>query len=153
MTTPLIIICLLISPLILAWFYTKLKGTAFDIHYYAFWGLGIAFIYFSLGHVAKTAGMVEMLPPWVPGRLPLVYLTGLLELAIGIALFVRPYQVLAAKLAIVVLIVFFPANIYAAFNHIGLGGHQWGPEYLFIRAPLQIFLLAWAYFFCVRKRQ
>ena len=45
---------------------------------------------------------------------------------------------------------FFPANIYAAFNSIGLGGHQWGPIYLLIRAPLQIILIAWAYFLCVK---
>jgi len=94
--------------------------------------------------------MVEMLPPWVPFRLALVYLTGLLELLIGIGLFLPRYQVFAGKVAIVVFVVFFPANVYAALNGIGLGGHQWGPIYLLIRGPLQIILIAWAYFLCVK---
>ena len=97
--------------------------------------------------------MVEMLPPWVPLRLQLVYATGLLEFAVGIALFTTKYRELAAKLAIVIFIVFFPANIYAALNSIGLGGHQWGPIYLLIRAPLQIILIAWAYFLCVKTHR
>ena len=91
-----------------------------------------------------------MLPPWVPFRIELVYLTGLLELLIGIALFIPRYQPLAAKIAIVVFVAFFPANIYAALNSIGLGGHEWGPVYLLIRGPLQIILIAWAYFLCAK---
>lgn len=94
-----------------------------------------------------------MLPPWFPLRLQLVYATGLLEFAVGIALFTTKYRELAAKLAIVIFIVFFPANIYAALNSIGLGGHQWGPIYLLIRAPLQIILIAWAYFLCVKTHR
>ena len=108
----------------------------------------MAFIFFFVGHFVKTEGMVEMLPPWVPFRFSLVYLTGLIELLIGIALFIPRYQPLAAKIAIVVFVLFFPANIYAALNGIGLGGHQWGPVYLLIRGPIQIILIAWAYFLC-----
>lgn len=91
-----------------------------------------------------------MLPEWVPLRLQLIYVTGLIELAIGLALFVPKYQKSAAKLAILLLIVFFPANVYAALNEVGLGGHQWGPEYLLIRGLLQIIFIAWAYYLCVR---
>ncbi|WP_232732352.1 hypothetical protein [Pseudoalteromonas spongiae] len=126
---------------------------AINIKIYASIGLGIAFIFFAIGHIVKTHGMVEMLPSWVPLRLQLVYATGLLEFAVGIALFTAKYRELAAKLAIVIFIVFFPANIYAAINSIGLGGHQWGPIYLLIRAPLQIILIVWAYFLCVKTHR
>lgn len=60
------------------------------------------------------------------------------------------YQFIAAKLAIVIFVIFFPANIYAALNSTGLGGHQWGPVYLIIRGPLQLILIAWAYFLCIK---
>ena len=150
MATPIIILLLLSSPLAIAFVYSKVSDRPLNTTKYACWGLGIAFIYFFVGHIVKTAGMVEMLPPWVPFRIELVYLTGLLELLIGIALFIPRYQPLAAKIAIVVFIVFFPANIYAALNSIGLGGHEWGPVYLLIRGPLQIILIAWAYFLCTR---
>ena len=150
MLTPIIILLLLSGPLSIAFVYSKLSGRPLSVAKYSCWGLGIAFIFFFVGHLVKTEGMVEMLPPWIPYRLALVYLTGLLELLIGIALFVPRCQLLAAKLAIVVFVIFFPVNIYAALNGIGLGGHQWGPVYLLIRGPLQIILVAWAYFLCVK---
>jgi len=121
-----------------------------NITKYALWGLGIAFLFFFIGHIVKAQAMVEMLPPWVPFRLTVIYATGLLELVIGIALFIPRYQLIAAKLAIAVFIIFFPANIYAALNSIGLGGHQWGAIYLAIRGPLQLILIAWTYFLCLK---
>lgn len=151
MITPIIILCLLSSPLLVAFIFSRLTNSKLAIRKYACWGLGVAFIYFFMGHIVKTDGMVEMLPEWVPLRLQLIYATGLMELAIGGALFIPKYQRIAAKLAILVFIVFFPANVYAALNGVGLGGHQWGPEYLLIRAPLQVILIAWAYYLCVRE--
>ena len=116
MVTPLIILVLLFSPLLIAFIYSKQCGHTqpLEVRKFASWGLGIAFIFFFIGHIVKAEGMVEMLPSWVPLRLPLVYFTGLIELMIAIALFVPKYQVLAAKLAIVVFVLFFPANVYSA---------------------------------------
>lgn len=151
MLTPIIILSLLISPLLVAFVLSRFTGRPLETRKFACWGLGIAFIYFFIGHFVETDGMVDMLPAWVPMRWQLVYLTGVLELAIGIALFMPRYQPIAAKLAIVVFVVFFPANIYAAFNSIGMGGHQWGPVYLLIRGPLQIILIAWAYYLCLES--
>ena len=150
MITPIIILCLLSSPLLIASIISKFKHQQLDRHKYACWGLGIAFFYFFIGHMIKTQGMVDMLPAWVPLRLPLIYITGLLELVIGITLFMPKFQTLSAMLAIAVFVLFFPANIYSALNGVGLGGHQWGAIYLLIRTPLQIILIAWAYFFCIK---
>lgn len=153
MVTPLIILLLLVSPLSLAFVVSKYRGTELQVSRFAAVGLGCAFVFFSLGHFIKSHGMVDMLPEMIPYRLELVYATGILELLIGLGLFQPKYQVLAAKLAIVVFVVFFPANIYAAFNSTGLGGHQWGPIYLLIRAPLQLILIIWAYAFCIRNQK
>ncbi|WP_394225474.1 DoxX family protein [Pseudoalteromonas spongiae] len=153
MITPILILILLTSPLLFGFIKGQVTRQVINIKQYASIGLGITFVFFAIGHIVKTHGMVEMLPPWVPLRLQLVYATGVLEFAVGIALFTTKYRELAAKLAIVIFIVFFPANIYAALNSIGLGGHQWGPIYLLIRAPLQIILIAWAYFLCVKTHR
>lgn len=150
MVTPLIILLLLSSPLGIAFVYSKLSNSALNVRKYACWGLGIAFVFFSVGHFVQTEGMVEMLPTRIPFRLGVVYLTGVIEFFIGIALFVPRHQPLAAKAAILAFVVFFPANIYAAINSIGLGGHQWGPTYLLIRGPLQVILISWAYFLCMK---
>ena len=151
MVTPIIILLILSSPLALAFVYAKIRNVPVDINKYACWGLGLAFIFFFIGHIVKTDGMVEMLPPWAPFKVTLIYLTGAIELLVGIALFIPKLQTIAAKFGILIFVLFFPANIYAALNSVGLGGHQWGAVYLLIRAPLQIILIAWAYFLCVKE--
>ena len=151
MVTPIIILLILSSPLALAFVYAKIRNVPVDINKYACWGLGLAFIFFFIGHIVKTDGMVEMLPPWAPFKVTLIYLTGAIELLVGIALFIPKLQTIAAKIGILIFVLFFPANIYAALNSVGLGGHQWGAVYLLIRAPLQIILIAWAYFLCVKE--
>lgn len=150
MTTPIIILFLLTSPLITAFAASKIKNTELHVRQFSCWGLGIAFIFFSIGHFIRTEGMVEMLPLWVPFRLSIIYLTGALELLIGVALFLPKHQINSAKAAIFVFIIFFPANIYSAINSIGLGGHQWGSVYFLIRLPLQLILIAWAYYLCIK---
>lgn len=151
MITPILILLILSSPLGVAFFYSRLKKASINIKKYACWGLGLAFIFFFIGHIVKANGMAEMLPPWVPFKIPLIYITGAIELLVGIALFITRLQLVAAKISIIIFIVFFPANIYAALNSVGLGGHQWGPIYLLIRAPLQIILILWAYFLCIKN--
>jgi uncharacterized membrane protein len=151
MTTPIIILVLLTFPLGLAFLISKVIGVKLNVRKYSLWGLGAAFIFFSIGHFVKASEMVHMLPPWVPYRFFIIYATGLLELVVGIILFIPKFQNFAAKSAIVILVVFFPANIYAALNATGLGGHQWGAIYLLIRTPLQLILIGWAYVLCIEK--
>ena len=150
MITPTIIVLLLLTPVIVTYLLGRFMDYSFSLQKSACWGLGLAFVFFAMGHAVKTAGIVDMLPPWVPMRVALVYLTGLVELLIAVMLFIPRFQVLGAKIAIAVLVVFFPANIYAAFHSIGLGGHQWGPVYLLIRTPLQLLLITWAYCLCIK---
>jgi uncharacterized membrane protein len=80
-------------------------------------------------------------------RVALIYLTGVLEFALAALLLLPRFRRAAAWACIVVLILFFPANIYAALERVGMGGHLWGPVYLLIRAPLQLILIGWALIF------
>ena len=106
-------------------------------------GVGLLFLFTASGHFLQTAPMVLMLPPWVPAREALVYATGVLEIAIAIALFVPRWRMAGAWAAAAALVAFFPANVYAALQHVPMGGHAWGPSYLLVRAPLQLFILWW----------
>src|SRR3546814_15058192 len=90
-----------------------------------------------------------MLPPWVPYRPLIIYGTGLLELGIAAALFTSQWRQWGGLAAPAVLILFFPANVYAATNNIGTLARMPGPAYMLIRGPLQLFLLAWT--FCTRR--
>jgi uncharacterized membrane protein len=152
MTTPLIMLLLMTAPYTLARGLALLRNRTFDGSAPATVGLGLLFIFTGIGHFTQTAPMTQMLPDWVPARTPLVYVTGILEFAIALAFFVPRTRRLAGGLAAIVLVVFFPANIYAAIQHVPMGGHAWGPVYLLIRAPLQAAILAWVYWFTLRPR-
>lgn len=123
----------------------------FDARAAAAIGLGILFIFTGIGHFIQTEAMAQMLPPWVPERTLLVYLTGVLEFAIAVGFLVPTSRRFTGWVAAVVLVLFFPANIYAAINHIPMGGHAWGPVYLLIRVPLQIIILLWVYWFTIKR--
>lgn len=147
MTTPLIILCLLFAPLLVARIFggtskTRLGGTI---------GIALAFAFFGVGHFVETEAMTRMLPPFIPFATPLVLATGLLELAIAAGLAHPRSRRMAGLLAIGVLVAFFPVNVYAAFNHTGMGGHVLGPIYLLIRAPIQALLIGWTWFFVLRR--
>ena len=151
MTTPLIILGLLLLPYLAGRVAHRQLGRPRDRDFGAVLGLSIAFAFFGIGHFVQTQAMTEMLPPWIPMRVPLIYLTGLLEWFLAVALLHPRFRSTAGRFCILSLVAFFPANIYAALNGIGMGGHQWGPVYLLIRAPLQAFLIAWTYFFVVKR--
>ena len=53
--------------------------------------------------------------------------------------------------AIAVLIGFLPFNVYAAIERVPIGGHEWGLSYLLIRVPMQAILIAWAWWFGIRR--
>lgn len=106
-------------------------------------GVGLLFLFTASGHFVQTAPMVQMLPAWVPAREALVYATGVLEIVIALALFTRRWRTPGAWAAAATLVAFFPANVHAALHHVPMGGHAWGPAYLLVRAPLQLFILWW----------
>ena len=94
--------------------------------------------------------MAEMLPSWVPGRIPLVYVTGVIELTAAVAVLMPRFRWMTGWALIVMLVAFLPVNVYATVNRVGMGGHLWGPIYLLIRLPLQAILAAWIWRFAIR---
>lgn len=149
MTTPIIILCLLFLPLFVSW----AVGGADTGRIGGVFGIALAFAFFGVGHFAQTEAMTQMLPSFVPFATPLVYATGALELAVAAALLHPATRRLAGFAAITIFIGFFPVNVFAAFNHTGMGGHVWGPVYLLIRAPLQALLIWRVWYFVLRSDQ
>ena len=149
MTTPLLMLGILTVPLLIVW---RLRsfGLQVSLGTGGVVGLVLVFLFTAGGHFLMTQAMAEMLPPFVPARVPLVYLTGLLEIGLALGLALPATRRLAGFAAIAILVLFFPANVYAAFAQVEMGGHAWGPVYLLIRAPLQALLIAWTWWFAVR---
>lgn len=108
-----------------------------------------AMLFFTaIGHFAFTKGMTLMIPGAIPFKTGLVYITGVLEVLMGIGLLIPEIRIYAAWLLLLFFIVMLPANIYAAIKHIDyqkgtLDGP--GPNYLWFRIPLQLFFMVWVY--------
>jgi uncharacterized membrane protein len=150
MTTVLLMLALMVGPYAASHVGSAVTDRKFDHFRAAALGLTLLFIFTGVGHFIQTEPMAQMLPAWVPGRRPIVYLTGILELVIAAGFFFHRTRRLAGWAAAIALLLFFPANIYAAIHHVPLGGHAAGPVYLLIRAPLQLMIGLWVYWFTIR---
>jgi uncharacterized membrane protein len=109
-------------------------------------GLSLFFIFTSIGHFIRTEPMAAMIPPAVPYRIALIYLTGIFELLAAIGVWVPGLTRLTGLFIILMLIGLLPANIYSAINRVDFGGHGAGPMYLLVRIPFQLFAIWWTYF-------
>lgn len=150
MLTPFLMILILVLPALVR--RLAARGVhAPDLRPAAAAGAGLLFLFTASGHFFQDAAMVQMLPPWVPAREFLVHATGVLEIAIALALFFPRSRRAGAWAAAAVLVAFFPANIHAALQHAPMGGHAWGPAYLLVRAPVQLFILAWLWAMVLKR--
>lgn len=84
-------------------------------------GLSLFFAFTALGHFVRTEGMAAMLPPSVPYRLELIYLTGVFELLGAVCVWVPRLRRLTGVCLIVLLFCVLPANVYAALARVGFG--------------------------------
>lgn len=113
--------------------------------------LALFFVLAGCNHFLSTAFYLHIMPPYLPWHLLLVYLSGLVEIILGIALLIPKYTQMAAWGLIVLLLAVLPANIHMALNH------DLYPEYsvaaLWVRLPLQIVLMSWAYWYTLANAQ
>lgn len=96
-------------------------------------------------HFFMTDEMVQMLPSWVPERVTIVYVTGVLEILAAAGLLVPATATLTTWCLVAFFVAVLPANIHAALTRAGIGGH--GPAYLWFRVPLQAVFIAWVLWF------
>ena len=95
-------------------------------------------------HFARPTFYLRSMPPWVPYHSFWVYASGVVEIALGVALLFPSTQVGAAWGIILLLIGVFPANVYMYTS----GKFRRIPRFLLLlRLPLQLVLIWWAYQF------
>lgn len=97
----------------------------------------------GVNHFVNPQFYLRMMPPYLPLHLELVYLSGVIEIGLGIALLIRRCRQMAAWGIIALLVAVYPANIHMALN-----AHLF-PEFsstgLYLRLPVQLLFIAWAY--------
>jgi uncharacterized membrane protein len=140
MTTPIFIRVLMMAPYFAVRIFAALTRRDVDGRGATALGLGVLFLFTGIGHFMQTEPMAQMLPPWVPERILLVYVTGVLECAIAVGFLVPKSRQCTGGVVAGMLILFF-----APINHISMGDYAWGPIYLLIRAPLQVIIVFWVY--------
>jgi uncharacterized membrane protein len=103
--------------------------------------LVIFFVCAGFNHFINSAFYLKIMPPFLPWHSALVYLSGFLEIVLGLLLLIPKLTQTAAWGLVALLVAVFPANIHMAINH------ELFPEYsvmaLWLRLPLQFVLIAW----------
>ncbi|PTQ94132.1 putative membrane protein [Mucilaginibacter yixingensis] len=113
--------------------------------------LSVMLLFTAIGHFKFTRGMEMMMPQIVPAKRFLVYFTGVLEFVAAVGLFTN-YQWITGMCLLNFFVLVLPFNIYAAIHRVDYerATHEGkGPKYLWIRIPMQIFFIGWAYYFAV----
>lgn len=117
-------------------------------------GMSAMLLLTAIGHFKFGEGMSRMLPPFIPYRRALVYLTGLIEIAAAAGLLVPSTRHLTAILLILFFVLVLPANIYAAIKKVDFEKGSYngkGLQYLWFRIPLQLFFIAWVWYFALQQ--
>lgn len=100
----------------------------------------------GINHFRSAAAYVSMIPPYFPAPKLLNVLAGCFELLFGLMLIFKPSRKYAVYGIILMLIVFTTVHIYmiqiAPFK---LGSFMVSKAVAWIRLPLQLVLIAWAY--------
>jgi uncharacterized membrane protein len=148
---PLIV---LLSIFLISIFIIKLITQKYDLFLSARIGMCAMLIFTAIGHFAFTKGMAMMIPSIIPLKTEIIYLTGLLEILLGICLLIPRLTVYTGWILIAFFIVLLPANIYAAIKHIDYQKGTFdgnGLNYLWFRIPLQVFFIVWTYISSIKN--
>lgn len=113
------------------------------------WILAVFIVLAGANHFVSPSFYLELMPPYLPWHLGLIYVSGLAEIALGIAVLIPRTRRMAGWGLIALLIAVFPANIHAA-----LYGFRSVPSWiLWARLPLQFVVIAWVYWCCLSEKK
>jgi len=105
--------------------------------------MALFYVLAGINHFVNTPNYLDIMPPYLPFPLALVYISGVSEIVIGLLLLPVLTRKLAAWLLIALLVAVFPANIQMALNYWRPNNpHLW---VAIVRLPVQFLLIAWAY--------
>jgi uncharacterized membrane protein len=109
--------------------------------------LAVIFMLSGILHFVLPQAYLRIMPPYLPSPSLLVDISGVAEMLGGVGLLVPFTRHLAAWGLVALLIAVLPANIYTATAHLplpGLAGQSWVQ---WLRIPLQIPLVYWAWLY------
>lgn len=109
--------------------------------------LAVCIVVAGILHFVATEPFVRIVPDMLPAPAALVYISGVIEVILGVALLLPPVSRLAAWGLVALFIAVYPANINMAVNGIPIEGVPNTWWFQAIRLPFQFVLIAWAYWY------
>ena len=110
------------------------------------WMMGVFYLVAGLAHFLRPDFYLPMMPPWLPAHRELIFVSGVAEVGLGLAVFVPGLRRIAAWGIIALLIAIFPANLHIALHDVPLFGAIHGAGvWNWVRLPFQAVLIAWAW--------
>lgn len=118
------------------------------------WVLTVFMVAAGVNHFLSPAPYLGMMPAEIPEHfhLLLVNISGVAEIAGGLGLILPATRRLAASGLIALFVAIFPANLNMAINDLPLGTKHVDAWMLWARLPLQLVLIAWAFWYARRDR-
>jgi uncharacterized membrane protein len=109
------------------------------------WIMAALYVVAGVNHFIDPGFYLAIMPDYLPWHLPLIYASGVAEIALGIAVLIPRLRVLAAWGIIALLVAIFPANVYAATDQVPLIAGD--PFWNWVRLPFQGVFIAWAWWY------
>lgn len=111
-------------------------------HLYA---MAIMYVVAGVFHFLKPKMYMRIMPNYLPNHKTLVYLSGLAEVILGIAICIPAFKTLGIYGIIAMLLVFLLVHFYMLSSKKASAGiPKW---ILILRIPLQFFLMYWTYWY------
>ena len=107
--------------------------------------MGVMYVFIGIKHFTDPQYFLDIVPPQLPFKLFLVYLTGLIEVVGGVAILAPTTRKAGAYLLIFLLVSVFPANIYLYVSETPQSLLGISEADALIRMPFQIPLILLAY--------
>lgn len=112
------------------------------------WIMAAFYVLGGVMHFARPDFYLPMMPPYLPWHAALIFLSGVAELGLGLAVLSPVLRRFAAWGIILLLIAIFPANIHIALHNVPVfGATQGAGVWNWVRLPLQGVLILWAWWY------
>jgi uncharacterized membrane protein len=107
--------------------------------------LGVLMVLAGIVHFVNPEPYLMMMPDYLPWHAALVFISGVFEVLLGVALFVPKLRSLAGWGCIALFIAVLPANIYMASEGIQPPGLEMSPTVAWVRVAFQAVFIYWAW--------
>ncbi len=148
------VLIVLIATFLLFIFTSKIAAGKWNLLFGGNLAMFIMLCFTALGHFKFANGMIMMMPDFIPLKKEIVFISGLAEIVLGLALLFPALRNIAGIVLVLLFLLMLPANINAAVKHINFEKADYsgpGLSYLWFRIPMQLFLILWVWYFSIRK--